>query len=163
MKGDGIPLTPASVLYYRVKTYLPDYLAFAAGLLGFRRRPVLLAEFIDAAAGIHNFLLARVERMAIGAHFDLQIMADRRASLELIAAGAGHCDDFIFWMDIGFHRNLDKSNGRIDEPAKGAHRHALIPRSWLGRAAGASNRAEHTIRWTVVVQCPWHRPLRYGR
>jgi hypothetical protein len=25
MKGDGIPLTPASVLYYRVKTYLPDY------------------------------------------------------------------------------------------------------------------------------------------
>jgi hypothetical protein len=25
MKGDGIPLTPASVLYYRVRTYLPDY------------------------------------------------------------------------------------------------------------------------------------------
>jgi hypothetical protein len=25
MKGDGIPLTPASVLYYRVKTYLPDH------------------------------------------------------------------------------------------------------------------------------------------
>jgi hypothetical protein len=24
MKGDGIPLTPASVLYYRVKTYLPE-------------------------------------------------------------------------------------------------------------------------------------------
>jgi hypothetical protein len=24
MKGDGIPLTPAFVLYYRVKTYLPD-------------------------------------------------------------------------------------------------------------------------------------------
>src|ERR1700722_1216662 len=96
--------------------------------LGFRRRPVLLAEFIDATAGIHNFLLARVERMAVGAHFDLQIMADRRASLELIAAGASNCDDFVFWMDTGFHRNLDKSNGRIDEPAKGAHRHALIPR-----------------------------------
>jgi hypothetical protein len=53
--------------------------------------------------------------MAIGAHFDLQIMADRRASLELIAAGAGNGNDFIFWMDTGFHRNLDKSNGRIDE------------------------------------------------
>ena len=25
MKGDGIPLTPASILYYRVETYLPDY------------------------------------------------------------------------------------------------------------------------------------------
>jgi hypothetical protein len=25
MKGDGIPLTPPSVLYYRVRTFLPDY------------------------------------------------------------------------------------------------------------------------------------------
>jgi hypothetical protein len=25
MKGDGIPLTPASVLYYRGETYLPEY------------------------------------------------------------------------------------------------------------------------------------------
>jgi hypothetical protein len=25
MNGDGIPLTPASVLYYRVKAYSPDY------------------------------------------------------------------------------------------------------------------------------------------
>src|ERR1700733_10993889 len=24
MKGDGIPLTPAPLLYYRVRTYLPD-------------------------------------------------------------------------------------------------------------------------------------------
>ena len=101
-----------------------------------RRRPVLLAEFIDAAAGIHNFLLARVERMAIGANFDLQIMADGRAGLELIAAGTSDCDDFIFGMDAGFHRNLDKSNGRIDEPAKGAHRHALMPYRILARPRG---------------------------
>jgi hypothetical protein len=71
--------------------------------------------------------------MAIGAHFDLQIMADRRASLELIAAGAGNCDDFIFWMDIGFHRNLDKVTAESTSPLKGAHRHALIPRFKSGR------------------------------
>ena len=51
--------------------------------LGFRRRRIFLAEFIDAAAGIHNFLLAGIERVAIGAHLDLQILADGRASLEL--------------------------------------------------------------------------------
>ena len=28
MKGDGIPLTPPSVLYYRVRTYLPGYQCF---------------------------------------------------------------------------------------------------------------------------------------
>src|SRR6201999_3107920 len=42
------------------------------GRPGLRRRSrVLLAELVDAAAGIHNFLLARIERMAVGAHFDL--------------------------------------------------------------------------------------------
>jgi hypothetical protein len=75
--------------------------------LGFRR--VLLAEFIDAAAGIHNFLLARVERMAIGANFDLQILANGRASLEMVAAGASDRDDFVIWMNAGFHGNLDMS------------------------------------------------------
>src|ERR1700678_2557712 len=111
MKRDGIPLTPAC------GPLLPRKDLFD-GVLGFRRRPVLLAELIDAAAGVHNFLLARVERMAIGAHFDLQIMADRRASLELIAAGAGNCDDFIFWMDIGFHRNLDKVTAESMSPQR---------------------------------------------
>src|SRR5882672_9806191 len=77
--------------------------------LGFRRRRVLLAEFIDAAAGIHNFLLAGIERMAIGANFDLQILANGRASLEMVAAGASDLDDFVFWMDTGFHGNLDVS------------------------------------------------------
>jgi len=40
-------------------------------VLGFRSRGILLAEFIDATAGIHNFLLAGVERMAAGTNFNL--------------------------------------------------------------------------------------------
>jgi hypothetical protein len=63
--------------------------------------------------------------MAIGANFDLQILADGRARLELVAAGAGDRDEFVFGMDAGFHGNLDmtlaaESTG-TDE---GAHRHA---------------------------------------
>src|SRR5271154_6239943 len=74
--------------------------------LGLGGRRVLLAEFVDAAAGIHDFLLARVEGMAAGAHFDLQIMADGRAGLELVAAGAGDHDLFVIWVNAGFHWNL---------------------------------------------------------
>jgi hypothetical protein len=39
--------------------------------LDLRAYCVLLAEFIDTAAGIYNFLLARIEGMAVGTHFDL--------------------------------------------------------------------------------------------
>src|SRR5882672_7755588 len=77
--------------------------------LGFRRCRILLAELIDATAGIHNFLLAGIERMAVGANLDLQILADGRASLEMVAAGTSDRDDFVFWMDAGFHGNLDVS------------------------------------------------------
>src|ERR1700736_3527807 len=92
--------------------------------LGFRRYRILLAEFIDATAGIHNFLLAGIERMAIGANFDLQILANGRASLEMVAAGASDFDDFIFWMDAGFHRNLDMSVAAESTSPRGVRRHA---------------------------------------
>src|ERR1700676_4353890 len=75
--------------------------------LGFCSRRILLAEFIDAPAGIHNFLLAGIERMAVGANFNLQILANGRASLELVAAGAGDRDDFVIRMNAGFHGNLN--------------------------------------------------------
>src|SRR5690606_39671480 len=34
---------------------------------------VFLPELVDTAGGVHDLLLARVERMAARAHFDLQI------------------------------------------------------------------------------------------
>jgi hypothetical protein len=67
---------------------------------------VFLAELIDAAAGVHNFLLARVERMAIGTNFDLQILTDGRTRLEFVPAGARYRDLFVIGMDAGFHGNL---------------------------------------------------------
>jgi hypothetical protein len=67
---------------------------------------VFLAELIDAAAGVDNFLLAGIERVAIGANFDLQILADGRTRLELVPAGARDRDLFVIGMDAGFHGNL---------------------------------------------------------
>jgi hypothetical protein len=95
--------------------------------LGFGRYRIFFAEFIDATAGIHDFLLAGIERMAIGANFDLQILAVGRASLELVAAGAGDRDDLVIWMNAGFHGNLDMSVAAESTVFGAARRHAVKP------------------------------------
>src|ERR1700683_585182 len=77
---------------------------FRSGFRGSGR--VLLAELIDTPTGIHDFLLARVERVAVRANFHLQVLANRRARLELVTAAASDGDLFIFGMNAGFHGNL---------------------------------------------------------
>ena len=65
---------------------------------------VLVAEFLDAARGVHDLLGAGVERMALGADFDVQFrFAHGGAGVELVAAAARHCDLFVFRVDSGFH------------------------------------------------------------
>src|SRR3954447_25590721 len=51
------------------------------------RGPAL--EALDAAAGVHQLLLARVERVAVGADLDVQLCL-RGASRELVPARAAH-------------------------------------------------------------------------
>jgi len=46
-------------------------LAAANGRSGGRLARVFLTELLDAAGGVHNLLLARIEGMASGADFDL--------------------------------------------------------------------------------------------
>src|SRR5216684_9402336 len=69
-------------------------------------RRVLLAELVHATAGIHNLLLAGIERMAVRTDLNLQILADGRAGGKSISARAGDGDFFVIRMDAGFHRNL---------------------------------------------------------
>src|SRR5690606_29354910 len=57
---------------------------------GVRSAAVLAAELVHAAAGIDDLLLARVERVALGADLDLQIFAQGRARFEGVPAAAGH-------------------------------------------------------------------------
>ena len=64
---------------------------------------VFLAEFVDAASGVDDFLLARVERMAVRADFHLEVVSQCRTRLEGVAAGAAHIDFFVVRMRIGFH------------------------------------------------------------
>src|ERR1044071_70315 len=64
---------------------------------------VLLAEFVDAPAVVDDLLLARIERVAVRADFDLQVVPQRRARVEGVPAAAGHRDLFVLWMDSVFH------------------------------------------------------------
>ncbi len=66
---------------------------------------VLLAEFVDATTCVQDLLLARVEGVAVRAHFDLKIVSEGRARNECIPAAAGHGRFFIFRMDCGLHDN----------------------------------------------------------
>jgi hypothetical protein len=65
---------------------------------------VFLLEALDAAGGVHEFLLAGEERMAARADFHAQHLAfDGRASLEGVATGAMHRDGMIVGMNTGLH------------------------------------------------------------
>src|SRR5204863_9277890 len=55
------------------------------------------------AAGVHQLLLARVERVAVRAHLDVQLGLGR-ARLELVPAGAVHGCEHVLGMDLGLHR-----------------------------------------------------------
>src|SRR5690554_2747231 len=45
-----------------------------------------LLETIDTTAGVHNLLLASVERVALGAYIQLQVVPYSRASLDHVTA-----------------------------------------------------------------------------
>jgi hypothetical protein len=71
---------------------------------GFAACAVFIAEFLDATCGVHDLLCTGVERVALGADFNVQIrFAHGRAGLELVAAAACHCDLFVFRVYGGFH------------------------------------------------------------
>src|SRR5690606_27420087 len=74
-----------------------------------RSAGVLAAELVHAAASVDDLLLARVERVALRAHFDLYILAHGGASLEGVAAAAGHLDRLVLGMNFGLHVFLGKS------------------------------------------------------
>src|SRR6266508_1583259 len=67
-----------------------------AGLL----QPAL--EPLHASAGVHELLLARVERVALGADLDVEI-ALGRARLEGVPARAGHRGENVLGMSVGLH------------------------------------------------------------
>ena len=63
-------------------------------------------EALNATTGVDQLLLARIERVAGRAHFDLQVMAQRRTGLEAVAASAVDVDLFVFGVAGFFHDEL---------------------------------------------------------
>ena len=64
---------------------------------------VLTTEFIDPAAGINDFLLARVKRVARRTHLDQEVLAEGGAGCEFVAATTSYFDIAVVGMNVGFH------------------------------------------------------------
>ena len=74
---------------------------------------VALAELVHATAAVDDLLLARIERVAAGTDLDLQVLAERRARLEGVAAGAGDRYQRVLRMNVSLHdRSRRASRGR---------------------------------------------------
>eukprot|EP01031_Cornospumella_fuschlensis_P016968 gene16968-20749_t len=59
-----------------------------------------LLEAIDTAAGVQDFLLTGVERVALGANVEADVLAQGRAGLDDVTAAAGSFDRYVFGMDF---------------------------------------------------------------
>ena len=102
------------------RTAWPPMGALTAELLTARRRGgagLLEAalEPLDAAARVHELLLARVEGMALGADLDMKLGLGG-AGLERVPAGARDGREDVLGMDVGLHESAWRWTGlRIPE------------------------------------------------
>src|SRR4030066_2143025 len=106
----------------------------AAPLL-FHAHAVLLAEFVDTAAAVHDLLLAGEKRVAKRADFDAQILAEGGAGDKAVATGAGHFDFFVLGMNAFFHVYNLKS---CPDCRPGAERPGMLRKTGHGCNRGAA-------------------------
>jgi hypothetical protein len=78
----------------------------AAFFAAYKLHAVFLTELLDAAGSVNDLLLAGIERVALGANFDVHVLASRRACLELIAAATAYGNFSVVWMSIGLHAGI---------------------------------------------------------
>jgi len=64
---------------------------------------VFFTELVYTSAGIDDLLLARIKWVTCGAHFNAEILAERRACNELIATTTCDLDVVVIGMNVGFH------------------------------------------------------------
>ncbi len=67
---------------------------------------ITLVKAINATGGVHQFLLAREERVALRADFHVKLFFARRAGRKSTAAGALHFDLVVVRVNSLFHRRL---------------------------------------------------------
>src|SRR4029453_2417043 len=67
-------------------------------------------EALHSTARVYELLLPRVERMALGADLDVELLL-RRARPELVAARTRDVREDVVGMDVGFHRRARIEGG----------------------------------------------------
>src|SRR5215212_4764081 len=112
------------------------------------------AEALDAAAGVHELLLARVERVAVRADLDVDLRL-RRAGHELVATRASHVRINVVGMDLGLHGYTKCSEAGADRygPAQ------AMPRVSSASSASSTSPVESTLA-TSMPPAPHGGPVR---
>jgi hypothetical protein len=64
---------------------------------------VPFVEPVNASSGVYELLLASEERVTIGTNFNVKVLAERRAGLKSMTAGADNVDLLVVRMDNQFH------------------------------------------------------------
>ena len=64
---------------------------------------VFAPKLVDPSRSIDNFLFTRIERMARGTDFDVQLFFQSRTRFELVSTAANDLKILVFGMDLGFH------------------------------------------------------------
>ncbi len=122
--------------------------------LGARAAPVAFTEFIHAPARVHHFLLARIERVAVGADLDVEIAGQRRSGRELIPAAADYFEVAVFWVNVRFHGMLGPIGGRVSillESPQHKIARARYRESGLGPEPKARNGHGKRVLSTITV------------
>src|SRR2546423_4417006 len=119
----------------------------------FRLLTVALVKAVNSARRVHKLLLAREERVALRADFDVYVALLRRARLERVAAGAVNRDVVVVRMNSLLHfvsSSVRRAAGALKEShmirARVAHRQAV-------QALGCAG---------VPLRLPGERPVARG-
>src|SRR4051794_28279901 len=123
------------------------------------------AEAVDAAAGVHELLPARVERVAVRADLDVDLGL-RRAGRELVAARAPHVGLDVFGVDSGLHRFTQCSVENTPQRAAGFARAGRLTRHGVRarrRDRGRLPAAQRARRRRPEASSALHVPARLLR
>src|SRR5262249_38218561 len=101
-------------------------------------------EALDAPARVDQLLTTGVERVAVGAHLDVELRT-RRTRRELVAASAAHVSLHVVGMDWSLHAPPHSSVRRAAPGARTRRKTPLTPIA----CAGADDRALRRRRPTA--------------
>ena len=89
-----------------------------------------LVELVYTAAARNFFLLAGIERVACGAHVQVQIFTQGREGIDDVTARALAGDGYVLGMDTSFH-GQPRLSGRVAIRSLVGH-HTIVEHSFKG-------------------------------